>query len=356
MYGRNDKRELLQYVGDISQIARVKPYRLTEGFEDGLLAVDVTTGSGFEFTVLPGRGMDIAAARYNGRSLAWRSPVGDEHPAHYDPDGDNWLRSFGGGLLVTCGLTWLGASCVDEGRPLGLHGRASHLPATNVHWSGEWEGDAYILSVTGQVREAIVFGENVRMTRTIRATMGESRLTIEDRVENLGFQRTPHMILYHINAGFPILDEHARFLAPSIAVTPRDPDAAEGVGDWSRMQAPTPGYKAQVFFHQMRLNTDGSVTAALVNEGERLRDLKGVYVRYNPDELPCFTQWKMMDQGAYVLGMEPGNARVMGRDIERAEGRLQFLEPGEERTYRLEIGAVTEASHLEAIQAASLTE
>ena len=338
----NTKNDLLKYVGDISQLARVKPYRLVEGHEDQLLAVDVTTGSGLEFTVLPGRGMDISAARYNGRSLAWRSPVGDQHSAFYEPEGDNWLRSFQGGLLVTCGLTWMGASCYDEGRQLGLHGRASHLPASGVHWGGQWEGDDYVLSVTGTMREAIVFGENVRMTRTIRAVMGESRLFIEDRVENLGFQRTPHMILYHINVGFPVLDENAKFVAPSTQVIPRDADAEAGLDKWSLMQPPTPGYKAQVFFHEMAAEADGSVTAAVVNDAGGSGDPKGVYVRYLPAELPCFTQWKMMDQGAYVVGMEPGNARVMGRDVERREGRLQFLEPSEERRYHIEIGVATE--------------
>ena len=353
LFGRNDARALLEYVGDISQIARVKPYRLVEGYEDHLLAVDVTTGSGLEFTVLPGRGMDISAARYNGRSLAWRSPVGDQHPAFYEPDGDNWLRSFGGGLMVTCGLISMGASCEDAGLPLGLHGRASHLPASNVHWDGHWDAGEYLLSVSGKMRETVVFGENVQMTRTIRAKMGESRLVIEDSVENLGYQRTPHMILYHINIGFPVLDEHARLVAPSVGVTPRDADAEAGKANWSRMQPPTQGFRAQVFFHEMQPEADGSVTAAVINEGAHLGDLKGVYVRYFPKELPCFTQWKMMDQGAYVVGMEPGNARVMGRDVERNEGRLQFLEPGEQRSYRLEIGAVTEPSHAAALEAAA---
>jgi len=351
LYGRDEAhKELLKYVGDISQLARVKPYRLVEGHEDQLLAVDMITGSGLEFTVLPGRGMDIAAARYNGSSLAWRSPTGDQHAAFYEPQDDGWLRSFAGGLLVTCGLTWMGASCEDEGRSLGLHGRASHLPATNVHWSGEWNSDDYVLSVTGKVRESLVFGENVQLTRTIRAKMGESRLFIEDRVENLGYQRTPHMILYHINVGFPVLDEHARFLAPSKRAIPRDPDAEEGIVDWHRMQPPTPGYKAQVFFHEMEAEADGSVTTAVVNGGRAEGNLMGVSVRYFPAELPCFTQWKMMDCGTYVVGMEPGNARVMGRDIERSEGRLQYLEPGEERCYHLEIGVITQQSEIDELE------
>ena len=47
-----------------------------------------------------------------------------------------------------------------------------------------------------------------------------------------------------------------------------------------------------------------------------------------------------MGEGTYVVGMEPGNALVLGRDVERESGRLQFLEPGERREYDLEIGVV----------------
>src|SRR5258708_884013 len=80
LYGREyTKAELLKHVGDISQVARVKPYRLAEGFEEGVLGVDVTTGSGLDFSVLPSRGLDISPAHYNGRSLAWRSATTDKH-------------------------------------------------------------------------------------------------------------------------------------------------------------------------------------------------------------------------------------------------------------------------------------
>ncbi|HEX30258.1 TPA: DUF4432 family protein, partial [Candidatus Poribacteria bacterium] len=74
LYGREFTRgELLRYVGDISQIAGLKRYELSEGNERGVEAVEFRTGSGFNFVVLPGRGMDISFAEYNGIPLCWRS-------------------------------------------------------------------------------------------------------------------------------------------------------------------------------------------------------------------------------------------------------------------------------------------
>ena len=349
LFGRHFTREeLLERVGDVSQIARLKPYRLVEGHEDGVLAVDVTTGSGLDFTVLPSRGMDISSASHNGRSLAWRSATSDQHPAFFEPGGLGWLRSFYGGLVITCGLTWMGAPCTDDGAALGLHGRASHLPATNVRWDGRWEGDDYILTVSGKIHEAIVFGENMQLTRTIEARMGESRILLRDEVENLGYQRTPHMILYHINLGFPVVNDNSRLVAPTITAAPRDSEAEDRKERFAQMQPPTSGFREKVYFHDMRPDSDGRVTTAIINQD--LDGGFGVYCTYRKDQLPYFTEWKMMGKGTYVVGMEPGNALVMGRAIERESGRLRFLEPGEKRTYELEIGVVEGADQIAALE------
>ena len=350
-YSRGD---LLQRVGDIAQLARVKPYRLVEGHEDGVLAVDVTTGSGFSFTVLPSRGMDISSAHYNGRSLAWRSATSDQHPAFFEPEGRGWLRSFYGGLVLTCGLTWMGADTVDEGQPLGLHGRVSHIPATNLAWNGRWEGDEYILSVSGKLREVVVFGENVQLTRRIEARLGESRFFIHDEVENMGYQTTPHMVLYHINIGFPVLSDNSRLIAPTITATPRDADAEEGRERFAQMQPPTSDFCEKVYFHDLQPDSEGQVTTAIVNPD--LDGGFGVYCKYHKEKLPYFTEWKMMDQGTYVVGMEPGNALVLGRAAERVAGRLQYLQPGERREYLIEIGVVSGAEEVRKLeQAASIS-
>ncbi|HZT44038.1 MAG TPA: aldose 1-epimerase family protein [Chthonomonadaceae bacterium] len=348
IYGKTyARKDLLARIGDISQIARVKPYRLVEGLEDGVLALDVTTGSGFDFTLLPSRGMDISSAHFNGRSLAWRSATTDTHPAYFDHEGEQgrgWLRSFYGGLVVTCGLTYAGAAGEDQGRLYGLHGRISNLPATNVHWDGHWNGDDYILTVSGKVREATVFGENLQLTRVVTARLGERHLFLHDTVDNLGHKRTEHMMLYHINIGFPVVADNARLIAPTLSATPRDPDAEEGKERFAQMQPPVAGFREQVYFHDLAPNGQGKITAAIVNPECPPADGEppglGVYCRYDPRQLPRFSEWKMMDAGTYVVGMEPANCLVMGRAHERAAGTLQLLEPGERREYALEIGVL----------------
>ncbi len=360
LYGRSyTRQELLARMGDISQIARVKPYRLIEGLEDGVFALDVTTGSGLDFTVLPSRGMDISSAHYNGRSLAWRSATSDTHPAYFDHEGEagrGWLRGFYGGLVVTCGLTYAGANGEDQGQHYGIHGRISNLPATNVAWNGVWTADdEYVLTVSGKVREATVFGENLQLTRVITAKLGQRRLFLQDTVENLGAKRTEHMMLYHINIGFPAVNDHARLIAPTLTATPRDPDAVEGKDRYAQLQPPLAGFREQVYFHDLAADAHGRVTAAIVDPETDAGDGHGpgfgVYCAYKPEQLPRFIEWKMMDSGTYVVGMEPANCLVMGRAYERAQGTLQYLEPGEFRHYSLELGVLSGPEEIQRLEA-----
>ena len=73
----------------------------------------------------------------------------------------------------------------------------------------------------------------------------------------------------------------------------------------------------------------------------------GAFVRFRTAELPHLVQWKMMGQGIYVVGLEPGNCWVQGRAHDRASGVLQFLEPGESMVTSLEIGVLPDRAALE---------
>jgi hypothetical protein len=327
------RSELLNYVGDLSQIAGIRLGEWADGTERGLRVADVRTGSGLTFSVLIDRGMDIGPAAYKGLPMAWVSPTGWAHPMYYDPLGTGWLRTFGAGLLTGCGLTYLGTPGDDEGESLGLHGRLSHLPASHVRVEEVWQGDECSFWVEGEIRQARVFGENLLLKRRITVVLGGNRISIHDRVENLGATESPLMILYHINLGFPFLDETSQLLAEPHPIVPRDAAAEPGLQEWMRFQKPTAGYAEQVFYHDLPANKDGWASIQLVNQSRKL----GLRVSYKKATLPNLVEWKMMGQGTYVLGLEPANCRAGGRSQERARGTLQFLQPGEQREFQVEI-------------------
>jgi hypothetical protein len=64
-----------------------------------------------------------------------------------------------------------------------------------------------------------------------------------------------------------------------------------------------------------------------------------VDVRWDRGTLPRLHQWLHTAEGAYVLGIEPANCSVLGREADRRAGRLPVLEPGEERVTSVEIRA-----------------
>ena len=334
LFGKRYTRdELLRKIGRIEQVAGLRLYELEDGSERGVRAVDFDTGSGFCFTVLVDRGLDIGAATWNGRALAWRAPVGEVGPAFYEPHRLGWLRTFHGGLLATCGLTQAGVPNMDGDEELGLHGRISHIPARQVNHGGRWEGDEYRFWVEGQMREVSIFGHDLCLTRRISAKLGEPRLTVEDRVENLGYAPAPHMILYHCNFGFPLLGPNSRLAAPSLKVEPRDDVAVQGVDQHATFEKPTPGYAEQCFFHHLTADEAGFVVVKLINPELGL----AFQLRYRREELPEFTQWKQVGQGTYVVGLEPGNCRPEGRSAARQRGALVELAPGDQRDYCLEM-------------------
>lgn len=336
-YTRDD---LMRRVGSVSQLGGVRLAELADGRAKGVAVADFNLGNGFEFTVVPDRAMDIVAARYQGMSLSWHSAVGMAAPAYYEPQGLGWLRTFAGGLVATCGLTFAGAPTVDEGEELGLHGRIGNLPASSVHAGGCWDGDEYVMSASGEMRESVVFGANLYQHRKVWAKLGERRFHIEDLVRNEGYRTSPHVMLYHVNLGFPLVDAGSRILAPSATITPRDAEARKGSQDATLFTDPVPGFAEKVYYHDMEADSEGYVNAALVNFTLWQGQPFGFYMRYLKEQLPRFIEWKMMGEGDYVVGMEPANCGVEGRDKDRAKGTLVTLEPGEERRYHLELGLI----------------
>lgn len=329
-----NRNELIERVGSMDQAASMRLVEAADGLAKGSRMLEVCTGSGLSFTILPDRAMDISACSYRGIPLSWTSPVGDVHPAFYEAEGIGWLRSFQGGLLVTCGLDHFGPPGVDAGEALGQHGRISNLPARYLSYRAGWQGEHYVLEAGGEVRQARIFGENLALRRRISTRLGANTIRIEDVVSNEGFEPHPHMILYHFNLGFPLLSETAQLHVDAQQTTARDADAEPGLASWMRFQAPTAGYREQVFHHLPAAGPDGFARVELRNPTLGL----GVRWSYPLRELPNLYQWKMMGQGLYVLGVEPSNSSTAGgRPVARASGKLPMLGPGESCSYTIEV-------------------
>lgn len=334
------RRDVLRsQVGSMRQLCGIRHVTFMDGMERGVEALEFHLGSGFVFTAVPSRAMDIAFAEYRDQSLVWLSPTGVVHPQYYDPKEWGWLKGFFGGLLTTCGLVNVGPPEIVDGEQIGGHGRITYIPAERLECREYWNADGYWLEATGEMHEVRINKTNLLLNRTIRAMAGERRLFLTDVVRNDGPRSQVHRILYHINAGYPLLDLSSRLILPVRTVTPRDPEANKGKRQFNVFGPPQAAYQEKCYFHELVPLEDGRVGAAVVNE--RLSEGRGLYAKWSKAELPCMVQWKMLGVGAYVNGIEPANCLGLGMEKERELGTLVVLEPGEARIYRLEIGVLS---------------
>jgi len=317
---------LIPRVGRMEQVASIRRLVADDGKERGMRVLEVNSGSGLSFTVYPDRGMDIGQAYYNGTPLAWVSRNGGVAPHFYDPEGFEWLRSWGGGLLTGCGLLNVGGPNTANGERHGLHGRLSHTPAEEVNTAAGWNGDGvYTLTASGRMRHTKVFGENLVVTRTITTAFGDPSITVRDTVENQGFAPSPLMLLYHLNLGWPLVEEGATLQAPPHEVAPQNAHAATGLDAWSRITAPVPGFQEQVYYHTLPPDQQGLASLRLVSPNAGL----AFRVTYRLAELPYLVQWKMMGAGEYVVGLEPANCYPEGQEAFAKRGLLRSLQAGE---------------------------
>lgn len=341
LYNKNyTRREIEARVGRIDTLGGIRKYQMSEGPERGVEFIEVRTGGGLRYLVNTTRALDIGLTEFCGTPLSWHSVVGEKHPSYFEQEGLGWLRSASGGMLMTCGLTQVGSPANDQGESLGIHGRVHHTPASQVCASGEWVEDDYTLSIKGITEESRLFGEKIRLTREIQSRLGSNRIEVTDMVENFGFEETPHMILYHLNFGFPLMDKNAVFNFPSKSVTSRDKWSSPN--GYQHYDAPSVGIKEDVYYHELDPNQlkEDWASVQIINPdfptgNSQSRKAMTVEISWNTKNLPRLHQWKMTGSGTYALGIEPANCDVKGRVWERENGNLQVLQPGEKRVYKL---------------------
>ena len=362
LYGKTqDATGLHARTGSLAQFGGVRLVTCEDGVERGMRLLEFRTGSGLCFTVLVDRAMDISEMSHAGRAIGWHSPTGFRHPALHEPEGEGglgWVRSFSG-FLSTCGLDHiLGPEEVDASTynyprratvRHGLHGRVGAIPARLTGYGESWEGDRCILWAEGVVVQAAVFGEVLHLHRRIEADLGGNEVRLTDRVVNAGFAVTPHMFFYHINLGYPVIDDGGRYLAPvaEVCFATHSPDlAAQGVG-YRRCPAPIHGFAEQVWEHRMTADPEGLLPVAVVNDRISL----GLMVETRADQLPCAYQWQNFQAGHYVMGLEPSTHHILGNTAARERGEMIWLNAGEERHYNTRFTVLTTAAEITATEA-----
>ncbi|MBQ1244360.1 MAG: aldose 1-epimerase family protein, partial [Clostridia bacterium] len=267
-------------ISNLAQIASVRRYTITEGREAGLSVIDCDNGK-IRFLVNASKACDIMQLYHEGQNMSFISK--NAFTKREIP----FLRRFEGGMVYTCGLDSVGGR---EGYE--LHGSFHNTPAEVVRAERTDEE----IVIEANIRDTSLFGKNLVLRRKISSKIGSDSVKIEDALINLGYKDEEYCLLYHINVGYPMLDDGGKILA--------DVDEVISRTEWSKkheasiLKTSMPVDNGEEFCYFVRLRKP---EVSLVNE----RIGKTFTVSYSNDTLPHFVEWKSMVSGDYALGLEP---------------------------------------------------
>ncbi|MCG8509519.1 MAG: aldose 1-epimerase family protein [Rhodospirillales bacterium] len=366
LFGQSySRQELARRVGDFSQVFRVDLLSHEDGRERALRVLRFRTGSGLSFDVLVDRAMDLAGMTYHGVPVGWNSPAGFRHPWLHEidaEDGLGWMRSFSG-MMNTCGLDHIMAAAEDTAEHYcypdrkrvfhGLHGRISYQPARLTGYGERWDGNRCFLFAEGAIRQSAMYAENLVLERRIEIEVGTDTVRFRDRVSNLGFYPTPHLLLYHVNLGWPVVDKGTRLVA-SIEKTPFTTHNSAATEFGAIDQAdPQSCFYQQVYEHTLAAGSDGTARAALVHAGFECPSGEhgiGLEIAWDQSAMPAFFQWQNLQEGNYVVAMEPATVHGGSREDWKARGEIRTLEHGDAYDYSLEITPHAGAAAIKALE------
>ena len=300
-----------EYVSHPSVLCGAERFTYSQGKAKGVEAVRMYNGK-LELTVLLDRCMDIYRLSWKGMNVSYISKNGIVSPRLTETGAYNFLESFGGGFLYTCGLNNIGSP--TETFP--QHGSISYIPAENVRIETEDSDGDYRVILKGSMRFSSLFGQNLVMNREITLSYLGNSVNVKDTIVNESFTNAGYMLMYHSNIGYPLLDENAR-LTIDAQKTERFSDNAD-LDRWGVFEVPTAGRAEEVFLHTMKQSE--CVRAVLENGDIRMT------LEFSPKDFPYMTQWKSMASGDYVLGIEPVTTPMSVRE-------KNVLAPSESRTH-----------------------
>lgn len=331
-------------ISNVSQLGGIETSVLDNGPGRGTRIAWINTGSGLRYKVVIDRAMDIAEASYNQHNLSWISHLGITPPEPFSDKGLDWLRTFGGGLVATCGLSHVGPPEKDDSGERGIHGLISNQPAEiESIVQPDFRRGKLEMSITGIIRETRLFGPSFELRRTISGTLGVPSLRIHDEVVNVANTAFPHMLLYHCNFGWPLVDEGTDIIfRGSWKSAGREGDDRifnEG-NDFRKCPGPIEAHLGSgeaVAFIDPAPSVSGQCVCGLHNAKLGI----ALALRFDKAQLPWLTNWQHWGKGEYMTGLEPGTHPPIGQTKAREHNQRIMLQPGEKRMYDLEIEMLT---------------
>lgn len=264
-------------IGNPEQLCMAQRVQVTDGRGNGARQIYVANGK-LNFVLSESNALDILRLWYEGTNVGFVSKNG----LYTAPAG--FLHAFPAGMLYTCGLDAIGGV---EGHP--IHGRIHSVPAEIRELVADENG----VRIVAEIRDTALFGENLVMTRTIETKVGSDEIKLTDKITNCAFRDEKYCMLYHINVGYPIVDEGAKVIGDFVESLPRNDWAKHEMATMLEMEAPVDNFEENCFFHRTK---DGVMSIENRKLGKRFTV---------KTSLKRFVEWKSRASGDYVLALEP---------------------------------------------------
>ena len=293
-------------IANFAQVASLRRYTMANGREKGLDVIDCDNGK-IRFLLNVSKALDMMQLYHEGQNMSFLSKNA------FTAREIGFLNRFEGGMIYTCGLDSVGGR---EG--FELHGSFHNSTAEVVETHCDEQG----IKVVAHVRNTALFGQNLLLKRTVFSAVGAEVVEICDELVNLGFSVADYCLLYHINVGYPMLDEGARVVADVEECTPRTAWSKKNQALRACVGADVVGEEETCYFLKLK---DAKVS--LVND----KLGKAFTVEYSKETLPYFVQWKSMASGDYAIGLEPCTTELDDRFAYRT------LQPNESVQFTLRL-------------------
>lgn len=267
-------------ISNFDQIASVRRYTLTEGKEAGLDVIECNNGK-IRFLLNVSKALDIMQLYHKGQNMSFVSKNG------FSKREINFLNRFEGGMLYTCGLDSVGGRDGYE-----LHGTIHNIPAKIIHM----ECNEQEIVIEAIINDTSLFGKNLVLKRKITTQINGDYVEISDTLTNNSFKEEKYCLLYHINVGYPMLDEGCKIIADVISYEPRTVWAKENENSMYEISNSVDNQEETCYFLNLK-DPEISLINPKIN--------KKFIVSYSKDTLPHFLEWKSMASGDYALGLEP---------------------------------------------------
>lgn len=283
----------------------IRRYILSEGQEEGIKVIELNNGY-IRLLLNESKGLDIMQLWHKGTNISFVSKNGftkRELP---------YLERFEGGMLYTCGLDNIGRQSGFE-----MHGSYHNTPAKII----SIDRNDIFLKVVAEMQISSLFGRFFVLTRTVTIYNGkDGSVEITDKLENRGTKSEKYCLLYHINLGYPMLDEGVEIIGDFGEIIPRSQHAEQTQSQRNIFQKPTDNQEESCY--------------ALENLGENISVVNNTLCKkfslsYSKETLPYLVQWNSSASGDYALGLEPATS-LMGNDL-----KYSVLDAGKEIVFNI---------------------